>query len=135
MTQIGFDSHIQGFLGFNDVMTPANPIPRPGGPENSLTLWGDQTDYPTEVFSDYGAAYSFMEYLAGRFGHPFLTDLHLGPENGLDSLAALLDGSRLDGQAARRDRVLGDDGRGRQVPGQTGSRSRAARPPSSGRRR
>ena len=90
ITQIGFDSHIQGFLGFNDVVTPATPIPRPGGPENSLTLWGDQTDYPTETFSDYGAAYSFMEYLAGRFGHPFLTDLHLGPENGLDSLAALL---------------------------------------------
>jgi len=92
ITQIGFDSHIQGFLGFNNVMTPANPIPRPGGPENSLTLWGDQTDYPTEVFADYGAAYSFMEYLAGRFGHPFLTALHLGPENGLDSLAALLNG-------------------------------------------
>ena len=90
VTQIGFDSHIQGFLGFNDVLTPANPIPRPGGPENSLTLWGDQTDYPTEIFADYGAAYSFMEYLAGRFGHPFLTSLHLGPENGLDSLAALL---------------------------------------------
>ena len=90
VTQIGFDSHIQGFLGFNDVLTPANPIPRPGGPENSLTLWGDQTDYPTEVFADYGAAYSFMEYLVGRFGHGFLTDLHLGPENGLDSLAALL---------------------------------------------
>jgi len=90
VTQIGQDSHIQCFLGFLDEQTPANPIPRSGGPENSLTLWGDQTDYESEVLCDYGAAYSFMEYLAGRFGHPFLTDLHLGAENGLDSLAALL---------------------------------------------
>ncbi len=67
-----------------------NPIPALGGPENSLTLWGDQTDYPSETFCDYGAAYSFMEYLAGRFGHDLLTDLHLDPANGLDSLGALL---------------------------------------------
>ena len=33
-----------------------------------------------------------MEYLHGQFGSQFMTDLHLGPENGLDSLAALLDG-------------------------------------------
>jgi Immune inhibitor A-like, MAM domain len=90
VTQIGFDSHIQGFLGFNDVLTPANPIPRPGGPENSLTLWGDQTDYPTEVFSDYGAAYSFMEYLHGQFGTEFMRSLHLNPGIGLDGLAAVL---------------------------------------------
>jgi hypothetical protein len=90
VTQIGFDSHIQGFLGFNDVTTPANPIPRPGGPENSLTLWGDQTDYPTEVFSDYGAAYSFMEYLHGLFGTEFMRNLHLNPGIGLDGLAAVL---------------------------------------------
>jgi Immune inhibitor A peptidase M6 len=90
VTQIGFDSHIQGFLGFNDVLTPANPIPRPGGPENSLTLWGDQTDYPTEVFSDYGAAYTFMEYLHGLFGTDFMRNLHLNPGIGLDGLAAVL---------------------------------------------
>jgi hypothetical protein len=90
VTQIGFDSHIQGFLGFNDVLTPANPIPRPGGPENSLTLWGDQTDYPTEVFSDYGAAYTFMEYLHGLFGTEFMRNLHLNPGIGLDGLAAVL---------------------------------------------
>lgn len=90
VTQIGFDSHVQGFLGFNDVLTPANPIPRPGGPENSLTIWGDQTDYPTEVFSDYGAAYTFMEYLHGLFGVEFLKNLHLNPGVGLDGLAAVL---------------------------------------------
>jgi hypothetical protein len=90
VTEIAFDSHIQCFLGFNDVETPANPIPRPGGPENSLTIWGDQTDYEQEILCDYGAAYSFMEYLAGRFGHALLTSLHLDAANGLDSLAGLL---------------------------------------------
>lgn len=90
VTDVGFDSHIQCFLGYNDVLTPANPIPRPGGPENSLTRWGDQTDYEQEVLCDYGAAYSFMEYLNGRFGDDFMTALHLDEANGLDSLAGLL---------------------------------------------
>jgi immune inhibitor InhA-like protein len=90
VTQIGFDNHIQCFLGYNDVQTPANPIPRPGGPENSLTRWGDQTDYEQEVLCDYGAAYSFMLYLQGQFGDDFLSALHLDPANGLDSLAGLL---------------------------------------------
>ena len=90
VTQIGFDSHIQCFLGYNDVVTNANPIPRPGGPENSLTLWGDQTDFEQEILCDYGAAYTFMEYLAGRFGHDLLTGLHLDEPNGLKSLGGLL---------------------------------------------
>jgi hypothetical protein len=90
ITDIGFDSHIQCFLGYNDQVTPANPIARPGGPENSLTRWGDQTDYEQEVLCDYGAAYSFMEYLAGQYGSDFLTALHLDKANGLDSLADLL---------------------------------------------
>jgi hypothetical protein len=38
----GFDSHIQSFLGWIGVATPANPNPRAGGPENSLTRWEDQ---------------------------------------------------------------------------------------------
>ena len=88
--QIGFDSHIQCFQGFNNVVTTANPIPREGGPENSLTLWGDQTDFEAEVLCDYGAAYSFMEYLADQFGHDFLTALHLDDANGLDSVSQLL---------------------------------------------
>jgi Immune inhibitor A-like, MAM domain len=90
-----FDSHIQCFLGFLNQLTPANPNPRDGGPENSLTLWGDQTDFESEVLCDYGAAFSFMEYLAGQFGAEFMRNLHLGTENGLDSLAALLNGSGL----------------------------------------
>jgi hypothetical protein len=90
VTQIGFDSHVQCFLGFLGNLTPANPIPRLGGPENSMTLWGDQTDYEAEILCDYGAAYTFMEYLAGQFGNDLLSGLHLGAENGFDSLAALL---------------------------------------------
>jgi hypothetical protein len=30
ITQLGFDSHIQGFLGFNNVMTPGEPDPSTG---------------------------------------------------------------------------------------------------------
>jgi hypothetical protein len=91
ITTLGYDSHIQCFLGYLSVETPINPIPSQGGPENSLTLWGDQTDYPSETFCDYGAAYSFMEYLAARFGHDLLTALHLDEPNGLASLAGLLE--------------------------------------------
>jgi hypothetical protein len=92
ITDIGFDSHVQCFLGFLNQVTPANPIPDKGGPENSLTLWGDQTDFESEVLCDYGSAFSFMEYLAGRFGADLMRDLHVGSANGLDSLAALLNG-------------------------------------------
>jgi hypothetical protein len=91
ITTLGYDSHVQCFLGYLSVESPVNPIPSQGGPENSLTLWGDQSDYPSETFCDYGAAYTFMEYLAGRFGHDLLTALHLDDANGLDSLADLLD--------------------------------------------
>ena len=87
---IGFDNHVQCFLGHYIVPTPANPLPRPGGPENSLTRWGDQTDYEQERLCDYGAAYTFMLYLANRFGDDFMTPFHLDEKNGLDSLAGLL---------------------------------------------
>ena len=89
--QIGFDSHVQCFLGWLNTLTPANPLPRNGGPENSLTLWGDQTDYEAEVLCDYGAAFSFMEYLHDQFGSQFMKDLHLEPLNGLAGLQAVLD--------------------------------------------
>ena len=62
---LGYDSHIQCFLGYLGVQSDFNPIPRQGGPENSLTLWGDQTDFESEVLCDYGAAYTMMEFLAG----------------------------------------------------------------------
>jgi hypothetical protein len=90
---IGQDSHVQCFLGWLNTLTPANPLPRDGGPENSLTLWGDQTDSESEILCDYGAAYTFMEYLAGQFGHDLLTALHLDTLNGLPSLNNVLDGA------------------------------------------
>ena len=90
ITDPGEDSHIQCFLGWLNQLTPANPLPRKGGPENSLTLWGDQTDFESEVLCDYGAAYSFMEFLHDQFGGQFMKDLHLEPLNGLAGLDAVL---------------------------------------------
>jgi Immune inhibitor A peptidase M6 len=81
ITQIGFDSHTQCFLGYLGVQTAANPNPRAGGPENSLTRWEDQG--PGEILCDYGAAYTMMEYLHGRFGTAFMRALHNGEANGL----------------------------------------------------
>ena len=99
ITDLGYDSHIQCFLGWLGVQTDVNPIPRDGGPENSLNLWGDQNDFEWEILCDYGAAYSMMELLADRFGSEFMGDLHQDSElQGFDSLDALLDlhGSYLD---------------------------------------
>jgi hypothetical protein len=88
ITQIGFDSHTQCFLGWLGVQTPANPNPRAGGPENSLTRWGDQGD--GEILCDYGAAYTMMEFLAGRYGTDFMSALHRGDANGLGGLQEAL---------------------------------------------
>jgi hypothetical protein len=70
------------------VRTPANPNPRPAGPENSLTLWADQGG--DEILADYGAAYTLMEMLAGRYGTSFMTGLHRDDADGLASLRAQL---------------------------------------------
>jgi len=91
ITQTGFDSHVQCFLGYLGVQTPANPLPRGGGPENSLNLWGDQTDFESEILCDYGAAYTMMELLADRFGTDFMSALHRDDLNGFESLQGLLD--------------------------------------------
>ena len=63
--ETGYEGHIQTFLGWKALQTPANQIPQPnGGAENSLTLWDDQGGL--ETLSDYGAAWTFMEFIAGR---------------------------------------------------------------------
>jgi hypothetical protein len=90
ITEIGFDSHTQCFLGYLGVQTEANPNPRGGGPENSLTRWEDQG--PGEILCDYGAAYTMMEYLHGQFGTAFMTALHNSDADGLDSLQEGLSG-------------------------------------------
>jgi Immune inhibitor A peptidase M6 len=88
ITTIGFDSHTQCFLGWLGVVTNANPIGRNGGPENSLTLWGDQGD--DEILCDYGAAYTNMEYIQGQFGTPLMTRLHNEDLNGFAGYQASL---------------------------------------------
>jgi hypothetical protein len=90
VTQIGFDSHLQCFMGNLITQTDANPIPSEGGPENSLTLWGDQGD--GEILCDYGAAFSFMEYLAGQYGRSFMSAFHRNPLEGFAGLQSVLGG-------------------------------------------
>ncbi len=98
ISDIGFDSHIQCFLGWLSQQTDANPNPSPGGPENSLTRWGDQGD--GEILCDYGAAYTMMEFLQGRYGNDFMSMLHRDDGNGFVGLQDVLDavggGSRAD---------------------------------------
>ena len=75
------DGHLACFQGF----LPQNF----GGPENSLTEWSDQGG--PEILCDYGAAYSFMEYLASHYGEAFMTALHREDLGGLEGLDAVLD--------------------------------------------
>ena len=87
ITAVGFSGSVQCFLGHATRQTGANPNPTPGGPENSLTRWGDKGD--GEIVCDYGAAETFMHYLSGRFGQGFISALHRDPDNGLASLRKL----------------------------------------------
>ncbi|HET9499216.1 MAG TPA: choice-of-anchor J domain-containing protein [Marmoricola sp.] len=73
----GADSHIACFSGFLADQGY-------GGPENSLTQWQDQGG--PEILCDYGAAYSFMQYLYGHYGEQFVAGLHREPGNGLTGL-------------------------------------------------
>jgi hypothetical protein len=91
ITQIGFDSHTQCFLGWLTDQTDANPNPRAtSGPENSLTRWSDQGD--GEILCDYGAAYTWMEYVHGLFGTDFMHALHNSDANGLAGVQDALNG-------------------------------------------
>ncbi len=87
VTDVGFSGTVQCFLGYLSRQTAANPNPSPGGPENSLTSWGDKGD--REIVCDYGAAETFMHYLASRFGLGFISALHKDPDNGLVSVRKL----------------------------------------------
>jgi immune inhibitor InhA-like protein len=90
---LGFDSHVQCFLGWGSVQTDANPNPRPGGPENSLNVWGDQDfDHEQEILCDYGAAYSFLLWLGDTYGDEVYTTLHNDADHqGFDAIQAILD--------------------------------------------
>ena len=101
VTDIGFSGSAQCFFGNAWNITPANPNPSPGGPENSLTAWGDRGD--RLIVCDYGAAETFMHYLAGRFGSGFITAFHRDPDQGLVSLRKLLAGVGANATAVIRD--------------------------------
>jgi hypothetical protein len=88
---VGFEGSVQCFLGNVVKETETNPFPYPGGPENSLTVWGDQTDDESEILCDYGAVGIFMAYLAQQYGPEFLSRLHTNKKNGLVGLQNLLD--------------------------------------------
>ncbi|MBD0324534.1 MAG: immune inhibitor A, partial [Aldersonia sp.] len=82
-TQLGFDRHVNCLQGFLRIATEFNPIPSEAcGPENSLTLWGD----PGSILADYGATYTFMLFLADRYGTAFMTSLHRDDANSLDGV-------------------------------------------------
>ena len=87
----GADSHLYCYQGFGTVQTPYNTNPRDcGGPENSLTLWGESPN-PNAVLADYGNAYSFMQFLYDRYGLDVISRLHNdGERQGLASLEAVL---------------------------------------------
>jgi hypothetical protein len=76
------DGHLASFLGFGGEAF--------GGPEQSMTRWEDQG--PTEILADYGAAYSFMQYLWSHFGgDAFMSALHTEDAGGLVGLQKVLD--------------------------------------------
>jgi Immune inhibitor A peptidase M6 len=89
--QRGADSHIFCFQGFGTVRTDFNTNPRDcGGPENSLTLWGESPN-PNATLADYGNAYAFILFLYDRYGTDLISRLHRdGLHQGLASVAAAL---------------------------------------------
>jgi hypothetical protein len=76
-------------LGWLSVQTPFNPQPRRGGPENSLTRWTDEGD--AEILCDYGAAYTFVHFLADRYGTAAAGALFREPAAGLEGVGRVLE--------------------------------------------
>jgi hypothetical protein len=90
--QKGAEGHLFCFQGFGTVQTPYNNNPRAcGGPQNSLTLWGDEGS-GSEILADYGNAWSFQLFLFDRYGQAFTSALHRdGEHQGLAGVQAQLD--------------------------------------------
>ena len=90
VNQKGHDSHTNAFLGWEAVTDASwNPLPYQSGPENGLTIWGDQGD--DEILADYGFAYYFMNLVHSQgFGKEFFHAWHHNPANGIDGLNATL---------------------------------------------
>ena len=86
-----FESHIVCYQGFGTVTTKYQPNARPcGGPQNSLTLWGDEGT-GAEILADYGIAWAFLLFLRDRYGAKILEDIHRDSAlQGLESVSAAL---------------------------------------------
>ncbi len=56
-----------------------------------MKLWGDQTDFESEILCDYGATATIMLMLGDRYGPGFLGDLHRDDHPGFRGLQAVLD--------------------------------------------
>ena len=86
-----FESHIACYQGFGTVTTKYQPNARPcGGPQNSLTIWGDE-GAGAEILADYGIAWSFLLFLHDRYGPKILSDIHRdGGRQGLGSVSTAL---------------------------------------------
>lgn len=86
-----FESHIACYQGYGTVTTEFQPNARPcGGPQNSLTIWGDEGT-GAEILADYGIAWSFLLFLHDRYGPKILEDIHRDKAlQGLDSVVAAL---------------------------------------------
>ncbi len=101
-----YESHIACFQGFGTVTTRFQPNARAcGGPQNSLTLWGDEGQ-GAEILADYGVAWSFLLFLRDRYGPAILEDLHRdGKSQGLAGVKAAL---KSHGKGAKITNVLHD---------------------------
>ncbi len=87
----GADRRILCFQGFGTVKGNGNPAPKAcGGPQNALTLWGDEGGGDT-LLADQGQVWSFVLYLKDRFGAGFVTDVHRADRAGLAGLQQVLD--------------------------------------------
>jgi hypothetical protein len=98
ITSRRFEAMTQCFLGNLGTPSGANPDPRVGGPENSLTEWQDQG--AREILCDYGAANTFMQMLADDYKRAFMRSLHRGNANGLTGVQKTLN------ELVNRKRVL-----------------------------
>ncbi|GAA0639205.1 hypothetical protein GCM10009547_49140 [Sporichthya brevicatena] len=90
--QAGSQGSLHCFQGWSIVKARGNPNPQAcGGPQNSLTKWGDEGE-GSEILADYGNAWSFMLFLYDRWGVEILAGLHRDKEaQGLTSVQRQLD--------------------------------------------
>lgn len=92
IAQTRAEGHIFCFQGYGTVKGPSNPNPKAcGGPQNSLTSWQDE-GAGSEVLADYGNVWSFVLFLADRYGVELISALHRdSARQGLASVQAALD--------------------------------------------